>query len=105
MIKADRKDERMRVMQTCRPFMVFELLSWNTTNTKAIDSTITRLNEGDLVGRKIPGYTIFVVCRGNLMNHEVDQAKVEYTCERIGEWFKEHYISYKPSKYSRAKED
>lgn len=92
-------------MQTTRPFIVGEVYAWDQRNESAIEEFMSSLANGEQQGCRVPGYSMFLIYKGNLMNRDVNPEVVREQCERMAKWYMDTIISEKPGRWQRAKED
>lgn len=104
-LKSEPGDKRIRVMQTKRPFIVCDLYAWDKHNTDKIEEYMSALANGNELGCRVPGYSMFMIYQDNLMHREADPVLVREVSKRMAEWVVDTIVAYKPSRYARAKED
>lgn len=99
----DREDgEAKLVMHTTAPFVIASLLSYNSRRTDKIEEVMSNIVNGRWVGYRVPGYSVFVMYRGNLQRRRLTDEQVQEELRAIAGYVKDVIIPGKPGKYART---
>lgn len=97
--------EASLLMSTTAPFVMAVALSFNSKRVDDIAHLLEDLANGRRIGYRIPGYSIFLVYKGNLMKEKLDQDFILKELAKMGLYFQQVIIPEKPGKYAKAADD